>query len=205
MDAAARSAAVPRQRRGVPRLSALLVSPRSERRRAWSGHLRGVGIGRVLEAASPEGAIARGRVAIERGVCVVEASPKDASALQTIRELRREGWDRLVLVAPTGDNKTIRLALASRIRSLIVNTGVAATMHSRALARMSQPEKLELSERELQVVQLVANGHTNRSVGQELNLSALTVKSHLSRIGRKLGTGDRAQIVATCMRAGLIS
>ncbi len=37
-----------------------------------------------------------------------------------------------------------------------------------------------------------------------LSLSALTVKSHLSRIGRKLGTGDRAQMVALAMRAGVI-
>src|SRR3712207_7679149 len=43
-----------------------------------------------------------------------------------------------------------------------------------------------------------------RSIGEALNLSALTVKSHLSRIGRKLGTGDRAQMVALAMRAGVI-
>ena len=40
--------------------------------------------------------------------------------------------------------------------------------------------------------------------GATLSLSALTVKSHLSRIGRKLGTGDRAQMVALAMRAGVI-
>ena len=44
----------------------------------------------------------------------------------------------------------------------------------------------------------------HRSLTLALSLSALTVKSHLSRIGRKLGTGDRAQMVALAMRAGVI-
>ena len=41
-------------------------------------------------------------------------------------------------------------------------------------------------------------------VGEQLGLSALTVKSHLARIARKLGTGDRAEMVAMAMRAGVV-
>jgi len=41
-------------------------------------------------------------------------------------------------------------------------------------------------------------------IGDELGLSALTVKSHLARISRKLGTGDRAELVAIALRAGLL-
>jgi DNA-binding NarL/FixJ family response regulator len=51
----------------------------------------------------------------------------------------------------------------------------------------------------------VAAGRSNRDIGAELNLSALTVKSHLARIARKLGTGDRAEMVAVALRAGVIS
>lgn len=61
-----------------------------------------------------------------------------------------------------------------------------------------------LSLREVQVLQSVADGHPNHRIGAELGLSALTVKSHLSRIGRKLGTGDRAQMVVLAMRAGVV-
>lgn len=204
VSANTRLAAIPRQRPPLPRLSALLVSPRSERRREWSGHLHGVGIRRVLEATKPEDAVTRGRVDAERGVCVVESTPHDASVMQTVRELRRQGWDRLVLVTARGDNKIVRLALASHVRSLIVTARATRDVQRNPPAGETRPENLDLSDREVQVVQLVANGHTNRSVGAELKLSALTVKSHLSRIGRKLGTGDRAQIVATCMRARLI-
>ena len=62
----------------------------------------------------------------------------------------------------------------------------------------------QLSAREVEVLQLVADGQSYKEIGEALSLSALTVKSHLSRIGRKLGTGDRAQMVALAMRAGVI-
>jgi DNA-binding CsgD family transcriptional regulator len=54
------------------------------------------------------------------------------------------------------------------------------------------------------VLRLVADGQSNKQIGDELGLSALTVKSHLARIARKLGTGDRAEMVALAMRAGVI-
>ena len=62
----------------------------------------------------------------------------------------------------------------------------------------------ELTARELGVLKLVADGRSNRKIGEDLGLSALTVKSHLARISRKLGTGDRAELVATVIRSGLM-
>ena len=61
------------------------------------------------------------------------------------------------------------------------------------------------SERELQVVRLVAEGRTNQEIGLALYLSPYTIKTHLQRIGRKVGSGDRSAIVAHFMREGLIS
>ena len=198
------STAVSSPRRPMPRLSALLVTADGVHRRRWIAPLRSVGIGQVLEAFGPDEAVNRGRMATDHGVCVVESAPQEGSILQVIRELRRQGWHRLVLVSPRGDDNTVKLALAAKIRSFIVcREGAGAPTHQDRRVPGSASH-LDLSDRELQVVQCVANGHTNRAIGDELNLSALTVKSHLSRIGRKLGTGDRAQMVAICMRAGLV-
>ena len=196
---------LPQPRRTMPRLSALLVSPQGAHRRRWTGSLRSVGIGRVLEAQGPAEAVSRGRLATEHGVCIVEAAPQDGATLQAIRELRRQGWHRLVLVSPRGDDNTVRLALAAKIRSFVVNGDGRDHGTDRRVAERRAGNRPDLSDREVQVVQYVANGHTNRAIGEHLNLSALTVKSHLSRIGRKLGTGDRAQMVAICMRAGLVT
>ena len=51
---------------------------------------------------------------------------------------------------------------------------------------------------------MVADGWSNKAIASQLSLSALTVKNHLARIGRKFGVGDRAHIVAIACRGGVI-
>lgn len=60
------------------------------------------------------------------------------------------------------------------------------------------------SDRELEVVALVAEGLSNVAIGQRLFLSDVTVKSHLRNVGRKFGVGDRAGIVGVAFRSGLL-
>ena len=54
-------------------------------------------------------------------------------------------------------------------------------------------EWLNLSVRELEVLELVCRGDTNVAIGRALNISPLTVKNHLQRIFKKLGVGNRTQ------------
>ena len=96
----------------------------------------------------------------------------------------------------------------TRERRLAAMSGQAGTMA--ALAQGSMPNTMnagvrELSAREIEVLRLVADGRSNKAIGQTMGLSALTVKSHLARIARKLGTGDRAGMVAVAMRGGIIA
>jgi len=62
----------------------------------------------------------------------------------------------------------------------------------------------QLTERELEVVVVAAGGLDNKEVGEQLSLSPLTVKTHLSRAMNKTGARDRAQLVAFAYRAGLL-
>ncbi|GAA4006034.1 MULTISPECIES: response regulator transcription factor [Streptomyces] len=61
-----------------------------------------------------------------------------------------------------------------------------------------------LSEREVEVVRLLARGHSNRAIAGALFLAEATVKTHLVRIYRKLGTENRAATVSEAVRRGLI-
>ncbi len=61
-----------------------------------------------------------------------------------------------------------------------------------------------LSEREIEVVRLLAHGHSNRAIAGALYLAEATVKTHLVRIYRKLGTENRVGTVAAAVRLGLI-
>ncbi|MYS49684.1 DNA-binding response regulator, partial [Streptomyces sp. SID6013] len=81
----------------------------------------------------------------------------------------------------------------------------AARLHRRPPGAPSHPGGYrELSGREVEVLRLVAEGQSNKAIGVSMGLSALTVKSHLARIARKLGTGDRAGMVAVALRTGII-
>ncbi|MGW6902921.1 response regulator transcription factor [Streptomyces sp. NPDC054940] len=61
-----------------------------------------------------------------------------------------------------------------------------------------------LSDREVEVVRLLAQGHSNRAIASALFLAEATVKTHLVRIYRKLGTENRAATVSEAVRRGLI-
>ncbi|WP_371597898.1 response regulator [Streptomyces sp. NBC_00564] len=62
-----------------------------------------------------------------------------------------------------------------------------------------------LSERERQVLTLVARGLNNTEIAEALGLSPLTAKTHVSRIMGKLGARDRAQLVIVAYESGLVA
>lgn len=79
-------------------------------------------------------------------------------------------------------------------------------LNSKLIARDMDREKMELlSDRELEVLKLVAVGHFNKDIGKMLCISERTVKNHLSSIFKKIECTDRTQAAVFCIRNGLIS
>jgi DNA-binding NarL/FixJ family response regulator len=71
---------------------------------------------------------------------------------------------------------------------------------AKLVQRMTNPE---LSDRELEVLQLVAQGMSNLEISAALNISESTVKSHVNRLLSKLGVKDRTQATITALKRGL--
>jgi two-component system, NarL family, nitrate/nitrite response regulator NarL len=65
-------------------------------------------------------------------------------------------------------------------------------------------ERPALTEREGEVLRLLAEGRTAQKIGDELHLSEATIKTHLQNLYSKLSVSDRAAAVATAMRWGLL-
>ena len=65
-------------------------------------------------------------------------------------------------------------------------------------------ETEELSPRELEILQLIAEGHSGRQIAEHLTISAKTVERHRSNILSKLGLTDRVQLTRYAIRRGII-
>ncbi len=204
---------------------ALVVDDHPLVRESMVTRLKAMGATEVVEAAS----IAEARARARNGpleLAVVDLGLPDGSGLDLLATLRTAGWQRLVVLSAADDPYSVRAAfvagahgyLLKNASQTVVADGVRRVLSGGVYADPSVAPMLatslrggsteglaaELSGREVEVLRLVADGRSNKEIGDQLGLSALTVKSHLARIARKLGTGDRAEMVALAMRAGVI-
>jgi DNA-binding NarL/FixJ family response regulator len=65
--------------------------------------------------------------------------------------------------------------------------------------------KDDLTGRELEILELLAQGFTNKQIGRDLNISDNTVRNHVIHIMEKLGVSDRTEAVAAAIRSGVLS
>lgn len=75
------------------------------------------------------------------------------------------------------------------------------------LARLPEPSggpPDDLSEREAEVLRLIALGHTNSEIGEQLYLSVRTVETHRAHVQQKLGRSTRAELVRYALDKGLL-
>lgn len=62
----------------------------------------------------------------------------------------------------------------------------------------------ELTTRELEVLRLIVQGHSNKEIGNQLHISEATVKTHINNLLSKLGVSDRTQAATTALQRGLV-
>ncbi|MDQ3785888.1 MAG: response regulator transcription factor [Actinomycetota bacterium] len=82
---------------------------------------------------------------------------------------------------------------------------LSPSVATRLMGQMRQPASEPLSQRELEVLELIARGSTNREAAKQLFISEATVKTHLLHVYAKLGVNDRAAAVATAFSRGYLT
>ena len=91
----------------------------------------------------------------------------------------------------------------------LISPAIAAKVLQRVRASSTQPEieksiRAELSDREIEVLKLIANGKDNALIAAELHISPKTVKNHISNILMKLQIDNRIQAAVYAVRSGIV-
>ena len=96
-----------------------------------------------------------------------------------------------------------RVELLKAIRA--VHSGERYLPQEVATELAQRLDRSQLSDREINVLQLVARGQTNKEIGVALKIAEITVKQHVGHILTKLGASDRTQAATLALRRGIIS
>jgi DNA-binding NarL/FixJ family response regulator len=107
------------------------------------------------------------------------------------------------LLKDTDSHELCRAIKAAAAGQVQLSPQVAA----RLLREVRTPEKIEepLTERETEVLRLLAQGKSNKEIARVLHITEQTVKTHVSHILDKLGVPSRTQAALYAIRAGLVS
>lgn len=128
-------------------------------------------------------------------VLVLTTYESDASILSAI-EAGASGY--LLKAAPADE-------LIAGVRSVAAGeVALSPSIAAQLVARMREPAPASLTPRETEVLRLVAEGLSNREIGERLFLGESTVKTHLLRTFEKLGVNDRTRAVTLAMQRGLL-
>ena len=163
-------------------------------------------------------------------VLILDLTMPGGSAVQTIERLVREcPQTRVVVLTMHDDPSYLRAALAAGAFGYVVKkaadsellsairavsqgrafvdldlSGAGAVLADEAEGDAESGRGRSLSQREREVLGLLAQGHTNQAVADRLFLSVKTVESYRARLMHKLGLGSRADLIRYAVEAGLL-
>jgi len=182
----------------------------------------------VVGEAADGAAAVRLASALRPDVILMDLRMPGLDGLGALAELARQGSTARVLVLTTYDTDSyvlpaiqagatgyllkdapraelLRAVRAAARGEAVLSPSVATRLITRVRTPSAQPPGTQpLSQRELEVLELVAAGNTNREAAARLLISQATVKSHLLSIYGKLGVSDRAAAVAEAFKRGLL-
>jgi DNA-binding NarL/FixJ family response regulator len=184
--------------------SALVVANDRIQRQAITAWLRHMGAGTIHNAAT----IAEARACIlttkPGDLAIIDLEAPDGTGIELVSELHDHGWPHIVVLATAGNLPAIPPAFHAGAHAYLLKSPSPRTNITPATRANPYETPGELSDREIAVLKLVADGKSNKEIGEKLHLSPYTIKTRLSRIGQKLGTSNRVRMITLALRAGII-
>lgn len=137
-------------------------------------------------------------------VVILDEDGQSVETAHARRYLREVAPQSSLCVLETLRELTVNEVLET-VRNLAPPQPSNMSRHLRVIPTVEEHDALaSLSERELQVVRLVAEGLSNKEISTRLTLSDKTVKNHLSHILAKMGLTARTQVAVYAIRAGFV-
>lgn len=99
-----------------------------------------------------------------------------------------------------GDFSAAELALLNKVQPFLEFTLNQVYVPQRRRERASLADRYQLTERELDVVELLVAGASNKAIARQMDLGLATVKTHLNRVFRKLEVRSRSELTAKVLR-----
>ncbi len=146
-----------------------------------------------------------GRPSLEVLPEIIEASPETGVVILTMRsepEFARQALQagvRGYVLKEAADAELVQAVRSASAGETYLQPALGAK-----LATTSDEQAGGLSERELGILELIALGHTNAEIAEQLFLSIRTVESHRANIQAKLDLGSRAELVRYALDHGII-
>lgn len=160
---------------------------------------------------------------LQPDVVLIDVEVRDPDGVSAIKEMvRMDQRRRVIALTATDDVLTARYTIEAGARGFVSkkeafagltsaieavmkgDTVVSPTIPAEFGRRTSRRNESLLSERETEVLRLVASGLTNTEISVRLFISARTVKNHLASIYDKLGVGDKTQALIRAIRLGIV-
>jgi DNA-binding NarL/FixJ family response regulator len=173
----------------------------------------------VAEASNGKEAIEKFRMH-HPDVTLMDLKMPDLNGVDVISQIRSEFPNAriIVLTTYTGDAQVLRALKAGARGYLIkeyVHRDLPETIRAVHAGQKRIPQEIAaavanhfsedtLTEREIQILQLIAAGNANKQIADQLSIAEATVKSHVVNLLSKLGANDRAHAVTIGLRRGII-
>jgi DNA-binding NarL/FixJ family response regulator len=161
---------------------------------------------------------------LQPDVILMDLRMPNTDGVAAIRELTRRGVSARVLVLTTYDTDSdvlpaieagatgylLKDVLKEELFRAVEEAArghavLSPTVATKLMGQMRQPASEPLSQREIEVLELIAHGNTNREAARQLFISEATVKTHLLHVYAKLGVSDRAAAVAIAFSRGYLA
>jgi DNA-binding NarL/FixJ family response regulator len=155
-------------------------------------------------------------------VAVLDIAMPGLSGIEILKRVRRQELPvKIVLLTSTIDDDSLVDVVRERVDGLVLKEAAADVLvacvravcrgetwidreaMARALRKLAAPPPAKLTEREVEVAQLVAQGLRNKEIAYRASISEGTVKMHLHNIYEKLGVGSRTELVLHVRDKGL--